>query len=48
MLITRSNCRLLRRYRFGASPATGLVGMQENAFVSDFFTCLRFFPLASE
>ncbi|CAN0460164.1 unnamed protein product, partial [Ectocarpus sp. 8 AP-2014] len=29
----------LKRCRLSASPATGLVGMQENAFLSDFFGC---------
>ena len=35
------------RCRLSASPATGLVGMQENAFLSDYFACLGFLPLAS-
>ncbi|CAM9167899.1 unnamed protein product, partial [Ectocarpus fasciculatus] len=30
-----------------ASPATGLVGMQENAFLSDFFGCVGFLPLTT-
>ena len=29
------------------SPATGLVGMQENAFLSDFFACVGFLPLTT-
>ncbi|CAM9567130.1 unnamed protein product, partial [Hapterophycus canaliculatus] len=40
--ITRRVCRLR------ASPATGLVGMQENAFLSDFFGCVGFLPLTNE
>ncbi|CAN0107494.1 unnamed protein product [Ectocarpus sp. 6 AP-2014] len=36
------------RCRFSASPATGLVGMQENAFLSDFFGCVGFLPLTTE
>lgn len=31
-----------------ASMATGLVGMEENYFVADFFDRLGFFPMASE
>ncbi|CAN0152434.1 unnamed protein product [Scytosiphon promiscuus] len=38
-----------KRYvTFRASPATGLVGMQENDFLSDFFGCVGFLPLANE
>ncbi|CAM9899503.1 unnamed protein product [Ectocarpus fasciculatus] len=37
-----------KRFRFSASPATGLVGMQENAFLSDFFGCVGFFPLTTQ
>ncbi|CAM9597989.1 unnamed protein product [Ectocarpus sp. 13 AM-2016] len=37
----------LKRFRLSASPATGLVGMQENAFLSDFFACVGFVPLTS-
>lgn len=36
------------RGRFSASPATGLVGLQENEFLGDFFECLGFLSLASE
>lgn len=36
------------RCRLSASPATGLVGIQENAFLSDYFECLGLFPLVSE
>ncbi|CAN0073206.1 unnamed protein product [Scytosiphon promiscuus] len=36
------------RCRLGASPATGLVGMRENSYISDFFGCVGFLPLASE
>ncbi|CAN0443019.1 unnamed protein product [Pylaiella littoralis] len=38
----------LKRCRLSASPATGLVGMQENAFLGDFFGCLGILPLATE
>ncbi|CAM9299056.1 unnamed protein product [Ectocarpus sp. 8 AP-2014] len=37
----------LKRFRLSASPATGLVGMQENAFLSGFFGCVGFVPLTS-
>ncbi|CAN0314629.1 unnamed protein product, partial [Ectocarpus fasciculatus] len=37
----------LKRFRLSASPATGLVGMQENAFLSSFFGCVGFVPLTS-
>ncbi|CAM9951534.1 unnamed protein product [Ectocarpus fasciculatus] len=36
-----------KRCRLSASPATGLVGMQENTFLSDFFGCNGFLPLAT-
>lgn len=36
------------RVRMCASMATGLVGMEENYFVADFFDRLGFFPLAEE
>ena len=35
------------RCRLSASPATGLVGMQENGFLSDFFGCVGFLPLTT-
>eukprot|EP00903_Cladosiphon_okamuranus_P015987 g14765.t2 len=38
----------LKRCRLSASPATGLVGMEENLFLSDFFACLGFLPLTTE
>lgn len=38
----------LRRSRLSASPATGLIGLQENGFLSDFFGCMGFLSLASE
>ncbi|CAN0378950.1 unnamed protein product, partial [Pylaiella littoralis] len=38
----------LKRGQFSASPATGLIGLQENGFLSDFFDCLGFLSLASE
>eukprot|EP00903_Cladosiphon_okamuranus_P015538 g14344.t1 len=37
----------IKRCRLSASPATGLVGMQENAFLSDFFACVGFMPLTT-
>lgn len=37
-----------RRPRMKASAATGLVGMEENYYVADFFDRLGFFPMASE
>lgn len=37
----------LRRCRLSPSPATGLVGLQENAFLNDYFGCLGFLPLAT-
>ena len=36
------------RCRLSASPATGMVGMQENVFLGDFFGCLGILPLATE
>ncbi|CAM9385332.1 unnamed protein product [Ectocarpus sp. 8 AP-2014] len=36
-----------KRCRLSASPAAGLVGMQENAFLSDFFGCVGFLPLTT-
>ncbi|CAN0213817.1 unnamed protein product [Scytosiphon promiscuus] len=38
----------LKRCRLRASPATGLVGMQENAFLSYFFNCVGFLSLTDE
>ncbi|CAM9627765.1 unnamed protein product [Ectocarpus sp. 12 AP-2014] len=38
----------LKRFRLSASPATGLVGMQENTFLSDFFGCVGFLPLTTQ
>ncbi|CAM9409706.1 unnamed protein product [Ectocarpus sp. 12 AP-2014] len=38
---------LLKRCRLNASPATGLVGMPENALLSDFFGCIGFLPLTT-
>eukprot|EP00903_Cladosiphon_okamuranus_P008652 g8295.t1 len=35
----------LKRGRFSASPATGLVGLQENEFLGDFFGALDFLAL---
>ncbi|CAN0220291.1 unnamed protein product [Ectocarpus sp. 4 AP-2014] len=37
----------LKRLKLSASPATGLVGMQENAFLSDFFGCVGFMPFTT-
>ncbi|CAN0391286.1 unnamed protein product [Pylaiella littoralis] len=39
---------LTKRCRLSASPATGLVGLQENGFLGDFFGCLGILPLATE
>eukprot|EP00752_Nemacystus_decipiens_P005061 g4595.t1 len=39
---------IIKRCRLSASPATGLVGMQENLFLSDFFGCIGFLPLTTE
>lgn len=39
------NLGSLQRCRLSASPATGLVGMQENVYLSDYFGCLGFLPL---
>ncbi|CAN0400626.1 unnamed protein product [Ectocarpus sp. 12 AP-2014] len=43
------DCGMLpvKRFRLSASPATGLVGMQENVFLSDFFGCVGFLPLTT-
>ncbi|CAM9901202.1 unnamed protein product [Ectocarpus fasciculatus] len=38
----------LKRVRLSASPATGLVGMRENAFLGDFFACIGLLPLATQ
>ncbi|CAN0124602.1 unnamed protein product [Ectocarpus sp. 6 AP-2014] len=38
---------VVKRYRFSASPATGLVGMQENVFLSNFFDSVSFLPLTT-
>ncbi|CAM9364984.1 unnamed protein product [Ectocarpus fasciculatus] len=37
----------LKRLKMSASPATGLVGMQENAFLSYFFGCVGFLPFTT-
>lgn len=39
---------VLRRVRLSASPATGLVGMEESSFLGSFFDCLGFLPLTNE
>lgn len=33
------------RCHLSASPATGLVGMEESVFLSDYFCCFGFFPV---
>ncbi|CAN0001263.1 unnamed protein product [Ectocarpus fasciculatus] len=38
---------VIKRCRFSSSPATGLVGMQENVFLSNFFGSVGFLPLAT-
>ncbi|CAM9167443.1 unnamed protein product, partial [Ectocarpus sp. 6 AP-2014] len=39
---------VMKRARLGPSAATGLVGFEENVYVSDFFDRLGFFPLANQ
>lgn len=36
------------RCRLGASPATGLVGIKENALLSAYFDCISFIPLVCQ
>lgn len=36
------------RAKMVPSSATGLVGLEENVFVADFFDRLGFFPISSE
>ncbi|CAM9203523.1 unnamed protein product [Ectocarpus sp. 12 AP-2014] len=36
-----------KRFRLRASPATGLVGMQENSFLTNFFSSVGFLPLTT-
>ena len=36
------------RCRLSPSPATGLVGMEENTFLSDYFACVGFLPFTSQ
>ena len=36
------------RARMAPSPATGLVGLEENVYVADFFDRLGFFPIANQ
>eukprot|EP00752_Nemacystus_decipiens_P006689 g6015.t1 len=38
----------LKRGRFSASPATGLIGLQENQFLGDFFECLSFLSITNQ
>ena len=42
------SCGGCDRCRLSASPATGLVGMQENAFLGDYFGCMGFMPLTTQ
>ncbi|CAM9664257.1 unnamed protein product [Ectocarpus sp. 4 AP-2014] len=37
----------IKRLRLSASPATGLVGMQENSFLTSFFSSVGFLPLTT-
>ncbi|CAM9724096.1 unnamed protein product [Scytosiphon promiscuus] len=37
-----------KRCTMRPSPATGLVGMEENAFLGDFFGCVGFMPLTTQ
>lgn len=46
MIETPVTC--LFRGRFSASPATGLIGLEENEFLGDFFECLGFLALANQ
>lgn len=41
-------CFIVVRCRLSASPATGLLGMQENVFLDNYFGCLGLLPLANE
>lgn len=36
------------RYMISPSPATGLLGMEENSLLRDFFQCLGFLKITSE
>lgn len=47
-LLSKIRCSCLLRSRLSASPATGLVGLKESGFLSDFFRCMGFLVLASE
>ena len=42
------SCFGVLRGRFSPSPATGLIGLQENEFLGDFFDCLGFLSITSE
>ncbi|CAM9904165.1 unnamed protein product [Ectocarpus fasciculatus] len=44
----RLSSRPISHFLLSASPATGLVGMQENTFLSDFFSCFGFLPLTTQ
>eukprot|EP00903_Cladosiphon_okamuranus_P015988 g14766.t1 len=46
-VLGHKNILPFKRCRLSASPATGLVGMQENNFLSDFFGCVGFLPLTT-
>ncbi|CAB1103083.1 unnamed protein product [Ectocarpus sp. CCAP 1310/34] len=48
--VAASACEMLalKRCKFKASPATGLVGMPENTFLGDFFACVGFVPLTTQ
>eukprot|EP00752_Nemacystus_decipiens_P010138 g9034.t1 len=47
LLPSASGMLSFKRCRLSASPATGLVGMQENSFLSNFFACVGFLPLTT-
>eukprot|EP00903_Cladosiphon_okamuranus_P014223 g13214.t1 len=50
-LISGSHCPtklLLQRACLTPSPATGLIGLRENAYIADFFRTLGFLPFVSE
>ncbi|CAM9279340.1 unnamed protein product, partial [Ectocarpus sp. 8 AP-2014] len=38
----------LKRARLSPSPATGLIGLKENAYIGDFFQTMGFLPITSE
>eukprot|EP00752_Nemacystus_decipiens_P008860 g7906.t1 len=47
-VMRRDSMLPFKRCSLSPSPATGLVGMQENAFLCDFFGCVGFLPLTTK